>query len=180
MNWQPLWSPMSLLVSLIILSGLHSPLGESNSKKAEDTPKLIELRGRVVDLLTELRQSYPVEPPRKPKSVLAFKTINGDLFILLETRTSVALFLDPRLHKKDLVIHGRTFPKSKVFEPTSYRTMKDGRLHDLYYWCDICSIKSLSPEDCACCQEPVILTEVPIMGNSRYKLPPQFSESVQP
>jgi hypothetical protein len=35
-------------------------------------------------------------------------------------------------------------------------------VHDLYYFCDICAIKSLTQEVCACCQEPVRLVEEPV------------------
>jgi hypothetical protein len=34
-------------------------------------------------------------------------------------------------------------------------------VQDLYYYCAVCAIKSVSPEECACCQMPVELVEKP-------------------
>jgi hypothetical protein len=29
----------------------------------------------------------------------------------------------------------------------------------VYYWCDICSIRTYEPGNCPCCGDPVVLTE---------------------
>jgi hypothetical protein len=38
---------------------------------------------------------------------------------------------------------------------------KDGKLHDVYYWCDICSIRGSELHACDCCGGPMELREVP-------------------
>ena len=32
---------------------------------------------------------------------------------------------------------------------------------DLYYWCEVCSIRGVDPGPCACCQAKVELREAP-------------------
>jgi hypothetical protein len=39
--------------------------------------------------------------------------------------------------------------------------MRDGKVHELYYYCDICAIKGIDPGPCMCCREPVHLIEEP-------------------
>ena len=78
------------------------------------------------------------------------------------TNMSKALFVDKRLHEKELIIRGRTFPQTQILEAISLYSMHDGTIHDLYYYCVTCAIRASAPEDCECCQEPVELTETPI------------------
>jgi hypothetical protein len=42
---------------------------------------------------------------------------------------------------------------------TGMKSVRDGVVYDLYYYCDICAIKMLSPCPCMCCQGPVKLME---------------------
>jgi hypothetical protein len=42
---------------------------------------------------------------------------------------------------------------------TAMRSVRNGVVFDLYYYCDICAIKTLAPGPCMCCQGPVELTE---------------------
>ena len=35
-----------------------------------------------------------------------------------------------------------------------------GELHEVYYWCDICTIKGYEKSICDCCKEPFELREV--------------------
>ena len=42
------------------------------------------------------------------------------------------------------------------------KQLHNGKLNELYYYCDICSIKSSSPGPCMCCREPVHLVEDPV------------------
>jgi hypothetical protein len=90
------------------------------------------------------------------------KSADGRLFILLRTRMSEALFMDERLHEKELLVRGRLFPDSQILEALNLKSVRGGKLFDLYYYCDICVIKTVSPEECLCCQGPVELVEEPL------------------
>ena len=41
-------------------------------------------------------------------------------------------------------------------------SVRNGVVHELYYYCTICDIESVSPAPCACCQGPVELIEKPL------------------
>jgi hypothetical protein len=58
------------------------------------------------------------------------------------------------------VLRARLLPQTQILDVSTIRSIKNGAVHDLYYYCVICDIESVSPEDCACCQGPVELREV--------------------
>jgi hypothetical protein len=93
---------------------------------------------------------------------LNFKTETGATYRLLRTPYSEALFLDTNLHTKILLLKGKILRDKKAFEVTgNLHSIKDGKVQDLYYYCDICSIASSIPGLCQCCREPVRLVEEP-------------------
>ena len=82
--------------------------------------------------------------------------------ILLRTNLSEALFIDKRLQEKELIIKGRTFPKTQILEAISLQSVHNGIVHELYYYCETCAIRTVAPGDCVCCQAPVELVEKPL------------------
>jgi hypothetical protein len=54
------------------------------------------------------------------------------------------------------------FPQSQVLEVMRIRSIKDGIVHDLYYYCTVCSIETVTPGTCSCCQGTVELVEKPL------------------
>lgn len=131
---------------------------------AEDVakPQELELRGRIVCLSEEMQRLYGAELPTKHIHQFGFKTVDGGYFNLLRGKHSEALFVDEQVQKKDLVLKGRLFPGTQLFEATLWRSVRDGVVQDLFYWCDICSIRSMDPGICMCCQQPVELMERPL------------------
>ena len=80
---------------------------------------------------------------------------------------SLALFVDTNLQSKSLLLKGRVQAGTQRagtqrFEVTgNLRSIRDGKIHELYYYCDICAIKGSDPGPCMCCREPVYLVEEP-------------------
>ena len=83
---------------------------------------------------------------------------------MVRGRFSEAIWLDERVRAKELLVKARLFPKTQILELQRIKSLRDGVVQDLYYYCDICAIKSVSPEPCACCQGPVELVEKPLAG----------------
>ena len=48
--------------------------------------------------------------------------------------------MDEQLREKDLIINGRVFPKTQLLEIVRFSSIKDGVVHELYYYCDTCYI----------------------------------------
>lgn len=154
----------ALLLPVLALLLLLSPAFSDEPSAASAESETVALRGRVVNIPAELQKNHTIDIPSTAKPVYGFRTGEGRIYTLLYTRRSMALFMDNRLHEKELVIKGRLFSGTQIVEATTIRSIVDGVIHDLFYYCDICAITALTPEICACCREPVRLVEEPEGG----------------
>lgn len=124
------------------------------------------LRGRVVCLAEEMHRLHGADLPTDHPHVFGFKTTESKYYTLLRTKLSEGLFVDAELRKRELILKGRLFPDSQIFEMNSIRSVKDGVVYDVFYWCDVCAIQTLKPGECMCCQAPVVLKEKRVGGGS--------------
>ncbi len=134
-------------------------------------PEAVELKGTVVCLAEEMHTHYNVELFKTHEPLYGIKTEDGKYYTLLRTSLAEALFIDERLHEKDLIINGRVFPKTLLLEITRFASIKDGVVHELYYYCDTCYIRAVAPGNCDCCQAPVVLIERPLNVDSTIPSP---------
>jgi hypothetical protein len=141
------------LVLALTCAATHA-LGEdgkagSSSIPATNAP-VMELKGQLVRL------------SGKSNERVGFKTEQGAVYLLVSNHMSSALFLDTNLLGKTLVLKGRESPETNSFEVTgNLRSSRGGKIHELYYYCDICSIEGIDPGPCMCCRDPVHLVEEP-------------------
>ena len=109
---------------------------------------VVELKGRFV------------APAPSSGERLKFQTESGAVYTLVSNRMSSALFIDTNFQTKTLLLKGRVSMPTGRFEVTgNLRSIRDGKIHELYYYCDICAIKGSEPGPCMCCREPVHLVE---------------------
>ena len=157
------FSPIFIMLTLFI-SGATPP---TEGPKPEE----VKLRGNIVCLAEEMHTHYKVELFGKHEHLYGVKTEDGKYYTLLWTSLAEALFVDERLHEKDLIINGRVFPKTQLLETIRFSSIKDGIVHELYYYCDTCYIRAVAPGDCDCCQAPVELIEKPLNVDSTIPSP---------
>ena len=136
-------------------------LVQTTNSAALDLP-LREFKGRIVCIPEEMNRLHKTELPTRHEHIYGFRSDDGSVYTLLRTRLSEALFVDERVRGKDLLLRARLLPKTQILDVSTIRSVKDGVVQDLYYYCVICDIESVSPEECACCQGPVELKEVPL------------------
>jgi hypothetical protein len=125
-------------------------------------PDEVEVRGRVVCLPEVMHQLYGTDLAANHPHVWALQSAEGTFYTLLPTKFSEALFVDARVRERELLLKGRVFPQSHVLEVTRTRSIRNGVVQDLFYYCSVCSIETVSPGPCACCQGQVELTERPL------------------
>ena len=152
------------IVLVLLMSGAKPPTEKPK-------PKEVKLRGKIVCLAEEMHTHYQVELFGQHAHLYGVKTKEGEYYTLLRTSLAEALFVDERLHEKDLVISGRVFPKTQLLEVTRFLSIRDGILHDVYYYCDTCYIRTVAPGNCDCCQAPVVLVERPLNVDSTIPSP---------
>lgn len=115
------------------------------AKKAATNDATVELKGKL------LQGSQPLQ----------FKTDAGIIYTLVSNRLSSALFVDTNLVSKTLLLKGQVQPERRFEVTGNLRSFRDGKIYELYYYCDICAIKGIDPGPCMCCREPVHLVEAP-------------------
>ena len=152
------------VILVLLLSG-------ATPSTEEQKPKEVKLHGNIVCLAEEMHTHYKVELFGSHDHLYGVKTEAGKYYTLLRTSLAEALFVDERLHEKDLIINGRVFPKTRLLEVTRFSSIKDGAVHELYYYCDTCYIRTVAPGNCDCCQAPVVLIERPLNKDSLIPSP---------
>ena len=158
------WFSLFFILLILLMSGA-TPTVEKQK------PEEIELRGKIVCLAEEMHTHYAVELFKSHEHLYGVKTEDGKYYTLLRTSLAEALFVDERLHEKDLIINSRVFPKTQLLEVIRFYAIKDGVVHELYYYCDTCYIRAVAPGNCDCCQAPVVLIEKPLNVDSTIPSP---------
>lgn len=128
-------------------------------------PRAFRARGRVVCMAEEMKKHYGANVQPVHEHLLGFR-LDGELpadtaryYTLLRTDQSEALYVDKRFSDHTLILTGRTFPQTNLLEVSGWQWYRGDQLFDVYYWCEVCSIRGFDPGLCACCQAPVELRE---------------------
>ncbi|HZS10130.1 MAG TPA: hypothetical protein VFD58_35210 [Blastocatellia bacterium] len=138
--------------------------GESRDSSAgrKDQPQPVVLRGRVVCLTEELGRRYGVQPECETRGhVYALKTADQKLYPFLPTDQAAAIYDDRRFRERDLQVTARLLPDASFIEVIKLQSARAGGLYDLYYFCEVCNIRTHKPGPCECCQDPVVFHEDP-------------------
>ncbi len=154
-------SLLSLLpVVAVATAGCHPTSGTRADAPIE--PEAFRARGRLVCVAEELSRLHQAAVQPVHDHVLGFRLTTKQgrrprYLVILQTAQSKALFVDKRFLDRDLMLIGRTFPEAPFLEVSGWRWLEDGHAYHVYYWCDVCSIKTIDPGSCACCQGEVEL-----------------------
>lgn len=147
------------LTFLIVQVGALLPAGfsadESSKKPTYFTGQVVPLKDLVEKIGSKL--DADAEPVW-----LALVSEKGEIYPLIKDEGSRMFFKDPTLLKRPMRLTGKLLPKSSLLQVLEVRSLKNGKLHDVYYWCDICSIRRYEKNICDCCGGPMELHEDPL------------------
>ena len=87
---------------------------------------------------------------------------DGKIYPLVKDPGSRMFFKDKQLLNRPMRLSGRLMGESKMLQVLSVRSVVNGKLHEPYYWCDICKIKRFEPNACDCCGAPLEFREEPV------------------
>jgi hypothetical protein len=129
---------------------------------APGTAKTEHYDGKVVPLAPLLeKQGVRLDNDAAPHW-LALVTNDGKLYPLVKDDGSRMFFKDDRLLNRPMRLTGRVLPQSNLLQVVNVHSYIKGELHEVYYWCDICSIRRGEKMRCECCGGPMELREVPV------------------
>jgi hypothetical protein len=93
---------------------------------------------------------------------LALVTDDGKIYPLVKDAGARMFFKDTKLLKRLMRLTGRLVPGSNLLQVVNVHSKIKGQLHEVYYWCDICTIRAYEGGICDCCGGPMELREVPV------------------
>src|SRR5215813_1483304 len=155
-----------IATSLLTTGALSFPELAQDRPKPSGGAQTVSLRGRVICLTEELQKPYQITPDCETRGhVYALKTAEGKFYPFLPVDTAAAIWMDERFRQRDLQVTARIFPTADFIEVIKLQSWRNGKLHDLYYFCDVCNIKAHKPGPCECCRKPVEFRETPADDN---------------
>jgi hypothetical protein len=147
------------MVTLLILALAWAAQGSPAVAASPDPPprEAVELRGRAVCVdAAGHRQACGRDPER-----FALESADGALHPFAPEDVLAAIFKDARVRDRDLAIRAR--PRADgVLEIVKVYSVKQGKLHDVHYYCEVCAITAYAPGPCPCCRREMELRETPL------------------
>jgi len=135
--------------------------GRAGDKKSSD--KNESYTGKVVSLADVLaKQGVKIDPDQV---VLVLQTDDGKVFPLVKDEGARMFFKDAKLLNRPMRLTARLLPKTHFLQVITVHSIVGGKLHDVYYWCDVCVIKRFEAGICDCCGAPMEFRETPYKGD---------------
>ncbi len=95
-----------------------------------------------------------------PGAPLRFVSPDGEAVELVADESLERTLRDPRLATRTWELRGQVLADGR-FAVERIFTVKDGELHRVTYYCEICHITTHEPGRCMCCQGDTDLRELP-------------------
>jgi len=145
----------SLLLALT-LSAMVAPADAGLRPPRAGEDAIVELRGRVVCL-----EADAVRPCADASRLFALEVPGEGRHVFRAGDPLAAMFADPRVRARELVVRAREAPSGEV-ETIKVFSVREGRLFDLDYFCEVCNVVAYAPGPCVCCGRPMVLRETPL------------------
>jgi hypothetical protein len=143
------------LTLLIQLSSLLTVGRAEAADQAKDQASKLVLRGRIVCLdPAGAARAQCNEGDRF--ALLA----GGKLYTFLAEDAATGMFTDSRVRERELQITALARSRDQM-EIIKVHSLKQGKLYDIYYFCEVCNITAYVPGPCTCCREEMELKETP-------------------
>jgi hypothetical protein len=121
-------------------------------------PALTIIRGRAVCLDATGREVRSVFGCPETSTLFAFAAADGKLYRFLSGDTMAPVFTDSRVRQQELQITGRLHGRDQL-EIIKVQLVKAGKIFDIFYYCDVCSITAYVPGLCPCCRNELEFRE---------------------
>ena len=149
-----------LCATLILSLGLVTWAGISEQGKAANKNEYFV--GKVVPLADLLKNEKVRLDADASPHWLALVTDKGKVYPLVKDEGARMFFKDKQLLNRPMRLTGYLVGDTNFLKVIQVHSVKNGKLHDVYYWCGICVIKRFEPNDCECCGYPMEFREEPI------------------
>ena len=148
----------ALLVALVPLAG-----GWAGGAKSADKNKFYT--GKVVPLADLVAKSGTKIDADAAPLTLVLQADDGKIYSLVKDEGSRMFFKDAKLLNRPMRLTAQLIPNSQILQVINVHSVVKGKLHDVYYWCDVCVIKRFEAGICDCCGDKMVFREEPYKGD---------------
>jgi hypothetical protein len=150
------------MVLAVAVAGAPFLLAADAKPAKEKEAPARDFDGKVVRLAPLLEKFGAKLDADAAPSWLALQGDDGKVYPLIKDDASRLFFLDKRLLDRPMRLTGRLYPHSQMVQVVAVHSVIKGQLHEVYYWCEVCSIRMSEKKACVCCGGPTELREVPV------------------
>ncbi len=149
---------------LVVFAGTiaFAPLFADGTGDKKQEVKIERFKGKVVPLADLVAKAGAKLDADAGPHWLALVTDDGTIYPLVKDSGSRMFFSDRELLHRPMRLTGRLLPKSQLLQATAVHSYIEGQLHEIYYWCEVCSIRRGEKNDCECCGAPMARREEPL------------------
>jgi hypothetical protein len=146
------------IIALICALPVTSPAVSAQAHQT-DHPGLVILRGQVVCLDARGRK---LDALFGCDDATRFAILDkaGVLHQVSPVDTNAAIFTDSRVRQRELQVTAKLNDK-QLLDIIHVQSIRDGKLYDIYYFCEICNIRAYAPGLCPCCRNELEFRETP-------------------
>ena|SRR5689334_16593808 len=119
---------------------------------------LVVLRGHIVCFDSAGKQLDGLFGCNGPNVRYALSDKEDKLHDFSSLDASTAIFTDPRVRQRDLQVTAKVTAKHQL-EIIRVQSIREGKLYDLYYFCELCNIRAYAPGLCPCCRNEMEFRE---------------------
>jgi hypothetical protein len=150
------WRRLGVLAACV---AALAPLLAADGKPAG---KVEEYTGKVVPLADLVAKDGGKLDADADAASLCLVTDSGKVYTLIKDGGSRAFFKDRDLLNRPMRVSGRLLAGSQALRVTALNSVVKGEICEVYYWCDVCSIKRGEKMICECCGGPMVRKEEPL------------------
>ncbi len=135
-------------------------LAAPNEQAAKKTP--IVIKGQVYCLNSNGQRRNADQDCLPSAATYEVKASDGKVYRFSANDLLVTMFAESRVRRMDLQISG-VLRDPNLLELVKIQALKDNKVFDIYYFCEVCNITAYGPGPCPCCYEPFVFIEKPAM-----------------
>jgi hypothetical protein len=121
---------------------------------------LVVVRGHAVCLDALGRDEESFLDCSEANHHFGFESKSGKLYKFGPADPMTPIFTDNRVRQRELQISGRLHSGDQL-EIIKVQSVKEGKLYDVFYFCEVCNIKAYVPGLCPCCRAEMEFRETP-------------------
>jgi rubrerythrin len=145
--------------SLLILS-LFQVFSLASQERQPSSPPKVIIRGFVACLDESGKRLSADKDCNQASPNYELLTKDGKRYHFSPDDLIIPIFTESKVRRQELQIQALLHEKN-LLELEKVQAVKEAKVYDIYYFCEVCNITAYGPGPCPCCYEPFHFIEKP-------------------